>query len=189
MLQLWAAEEELTDSTGLTHGSIAIGASETALNIYLLDKLKEFHMKYPGIRLKIYNHSTPQAIEAVKSGMIDFAVVSTPAAVEAPLKEIVLESFQEVLVGGRTFMALGSQEISLWELKNYPLLASIQASPVSFLLGFDSANRLRLFAEDDALTDYVASFRTVAPAAIFVGDGQQFNNQHMNQTLVLAAFE
>ena len=108
MLQLWAAEEELTDSTGLTHGSIAIGASETALNIYLLDKLKEFHMKYPGIRLKIYNHSTPQAIEAVKSGMIDFAVVSTPAAVEAPLKEIVLESFQEVLVGGRTFMALGS---------------------------------------------------------------------------------
>ena len=43
--------------------------------------------------------------------------------------------------------------------------------------------------EDDALTDYVASFRTVAPAAIFVGDGQQFNNQHMNQTLVLAAFE
>ena len=54
---------------------------------------------------------------------------------------------------------------------------------------FDSANRLRLFAEDDALTDYVASFRTVAPAAIFVGDGQQFNNQHMNQTLVLAAFE
>lgn len=54
--------------------------------------------------------------------MIDFAVVSTPAAVEAPLKEIVLESFQEVLVGGRTFMALGSQEISLWELKNYPLI-------------------------------------------------------------------
>lgn len=53
----------------------------------------------------------------MKSGMIDFAVVSTPAAVEAPLKEIVLESFQEVLVGGRTFMALGSQEISLWELK------------------------------------------------------------------------
>ena len=66
--------------------------------------MKEFHMKYPGIRLKIYNHSTPQAIEAVKSGMIDFAVVSTPAAVDAPLKEIVLESFQEVLVGGRTFM-------------------------------------------------------------------------------------
>ena len=69
------------------------------------------------------------------------------------------------------------------------LLDTIQASAVSFLLGFDSANRLRLFAEDDCLTDYAASFSKAAPAAIFVGDGQQYNNQHMNQTLVLAAFE
>ena len=31
------------------------------LNIFLLDKLKSFHMTYPGIRLKLYNHSTPEA--------------------------------------------------------------------------------------------------------------------------------
>ena len=43
-------------------------------------------MAYPGIRLKIYNHSTPQAINAVKNGMIDFAVVSTPVEVEALLR-------------------------------------------------------------------------------------------------------
>ena len=91
MSQILAAEEELSDSTGLSHGSVSIGASETALNIYLLDRLKPFHMAYPGIRLKIYNHSTPQAINAVKNGMIDFAVVSTPAEVEAPLKMIKLE--------------------------------------------------------------------------------------------------
>ena len=122
MVQLMTAEEELTDSTGLSHGSIAIGASETALNIFLLDKLKAFHMKYPGIRLKIYNHSTPEAIEAVKSGKIDFAVVSTPAAVEMPLKAVMLLPFREILVGGTTFTALGSQELSLEELKNYPLI-------------------------------------------------------------------
>ena len=117
-----AAEEELSDSTGLSHGSVSIGASETALNIYLLDRLKNFHMAYPGIRLKIYNHSTPQAITAVKNGMIDFAVVSTPAEVEAPLKMIKLGSFQEILVGGTTFTALGSQTLSLNELHNYPLI-------------------------------------------------------------------
>ena len=50
MEQFQAAEEELADSSGLSHGSIAIGASETALNIFLLDKLKNFHMTYPGIR-------------------------------------------------------------------------------------------------------------------------------------------
>ena len=44
MSQILAAEEELSDSTGLSHGSVSIGASETALNIYLLDRLKPFHM-------------------------------------------------------------------------------------------------------------------------------------------------
>ena len=57
------AEDEMTESVELKQGSIAIGASETALSIYLLEKLKRFHMEYPGIRIKIYNHSTPQAIQ------------------------------------------------------------------------------------------------------------------------------
>ena len=123
MEQFQAAEEELADSSGLSHGSVAIGASETALNIFLLDKLKSFHMTYPGIRLKLYNHSTPEAIEAVKSGKIDFAVVSTPAEVDSPLKQIMLMPFQEILVGGTTFTALGSQELSLREVKNYPMIS------------------------------------------------------------------
>ena len=87
MEQLQTAEEELHESSGLEHGTISIGASETALNIYLLEKLRTFHMEYPGIRLKIYNHSTPQAVQAVKNGEIDFAVVTTPTDAETPLKK------------------------------------------------------------------------------------------------------
>ena len=117
------SREELADSSGLSHGSVAIGASETALNIFLLDKLKSFHMTYPGIRLRLYNHSTPEAIESVKSGKIDFAVVSTPAEVDFPLKQIMLMPFQEILVGGTTFTALSSQELSLREVKNYPMIS------------------------------------------------------------------
>ena len=70
-----------------------------------------------------YNHSTPEAIESVKSGKIDFAVVSTPAEVDFPLKQIMLMPFQEILVGGTTFTALGSQELSLREVKNYPMIS------------------------------------------------------------------
>ena len=123
MTQLMAAEEELADSASLSHGSISIGASETALNIFLLDKLKAFHMVNPGIRLKIYNHSTPEAVDAVKNGLVDFAVVSSPVYADSSLKTVVLHSFQEILVGGTTFTALGSQELSLAELKNYPLIS------------------------------------------------------------------
>lgn len=122
MSQLQAAEAELTASMGLENGSISIGASETALNIYLLDKLRAFHMQHPGIRLKIYNHSTPQAIRSIKNGEIDFAIVSTPTNADDPLKEIHVQSFRDILIGGRTFTALGSQELSLAELQNYPLI-------------------------------------------------------------------
>lgn len=122
MEQLQMAEEELRDSSGLEHGTISIGASETALNIYLLEKLRAFHMEYPGIRLKIYNHSTPQAVKSVENGEIDFAVVTTPTTAEAPLKESILYPFQEILIGGKTFTALASQELSLKEIQNYPFI-------------------------------------------------------------------
>ena len=101
MMQIQQAEEELAESVGLEHGSISIGASEIALNIYLLDRLKKFHIAYPGVQLKIYNHSTPQAISAVRSGET---------------------AFKDILIGGRTFTAMGSQELSLKDLKEYPYI-------------------------------------------------------------------
>lgn len=122
MGQFQLAEEELSESAGLEHGSISIGASEIALNIYLLDRLKKFHTQYPGVRLKIQNHSTPQAIHAVQTGEVDFAVITTPTNIEAPLKEVRLKGFQEILVGGKTFEALGQQGLSLKDLKEYPFI-------------------------------------------------------------------
>lgn len=120
-VQIQDAEEEL--SATLEHGSISISATETALNIYLAEKLRTFHTEYPGIRLRISNHSTPQAVQAVKNGEVDFAVISTPAEVEQGLKMVELRPFYEVLVGGKTFTALASRRLTLKELSGYPLIS------------------------------------------------------------------
>ena len=121
-VQIQDAEEELSASATFEHGAISISATETALNIYLAQRLREFHAQYPGIRLRISNHSTPQAIQAVKSGEVDFAVVTTPAEADSDLKTVPLMPFNEILVGGLTFTALASQTISLQELAVYPLI-------------------------------------------------------------------
>ena len=92
------------------------------MNIYLSEKLRAFHTEYPGIRLRISNHSTPQAVQAVRNGEVDFAIVTTPAEVENGLKMVELMPFYEVLVGGKTFTALASQTLSLEELAGYPLI-------------------------------------------------------------------
>lgn len=153
MTQLRTAEAKLAASIGLEHGSISIGASETALNIYLLSHLKAFHIAYPGIRLKIYNHSTPQAVSAVKNGEIDFAVVTTPTNAKAPLTEIKLKSFQEILVGGKTFTALGSQILSLSELKNYPLIClGRETMTYQFYHQFFLSHGIELIPDTEAAT-------------------------------------
>ena len=131
-VQIQDAEEELSASATFEHGAISISATETALNIYLSERLRDFHAQYPGIRLRISNHSTPQAIQAVKNGEVDFAVVTTPTGAEGELKKVDLMSFNEILVGGKTFTALASRTLSLQELDAYPLI----------MLGNESMSRL-----------------------------------------------
>ena len=123
MMQFRLAEEELSDHTGLEHGSIAIGVSEIALNLYLLEHLKKFHANYPGVRLKIWNHTTPQAIQAVKAGEVDFAVVTSPVKLENSLRQICLQTFHEILVAGKIFQTLKNQTHSIAILEKYPWIS------------------------------------------------------------------
>ena len=123
MSQIFAAEEELSDSTGLSHGSIAIGVSETALNIFLFDKLKAFHMTYPGIRLKLYNHSTPQAIDALEKGLVDIAMVTSPLEIRKPLRKTALRSYHDILIGGSAYKTTASRKRSLKELADFSFVS------------------------------------------------------------------
>ena len=77
-VQIQDAEEELSASATLEHGAISISATETALNIYLAEKLRAFHTDYPGIRCA--SPTTPRrSLQAVKNGEVDFAIITTPA--------------------------------------------------------------------------------------------------------------
>lgn len=65
--QLRTVEEELALERSLESGLITIGASETALRLMLLSRLEHFHTRYPHVRLRISNHSTPQASRRSKT--------------------------------------------------------------------------------------------------------------------------
>ena len=76
---LHRAEEELKLQTQLRMGSISIGASEVALRCLLLPILRQFRLEYPDIQVRVSNFSTPQAVSALEDGLVDLAVVTTPA--------------------------------------------------------------------------------------------------------------
>lgn len=57
-----AGEAELVENRNLQNGSVYIAASEVALRCLLLPVLKKYRLLYPGIHIRVSNHSTPQAI-------------------------------------------------------------------------------------------------------------------------------
>ncbi len=145
--QMQAAEYELASRRSLHSGQIAIGASETALHGLLLPVLRDFKRRYPGVRLQITNHSTPQAIAALRSGLVELAVVGTPCGeIDAPLNEQRLRTFRDLLVAGPDYAYLAQQKLTYSEIARLPMIS----------LGPDSSTHAfyaQLFAEHGAMLE------------------------------------
>ncbi len=117
---LVGAQEEICGQDIQGSGTVDIGATETALHLFLLDALHDFKGKYPAIRIKIHNHTTPETLRQLSAGKLDFAVVTTPF--ESPQNfrcENVLD-FREVLVSGIQYGNLADKSLELKDIKDYP---------------------------------------------------------------------
>ena len=118
-----AGESEIDESRGVKSGTVYIAASEVALRCLLLPVLKKFRLLYPGIHIKVSNHSTPQAIEALKDGTADIAVVTSPTVHTASLTETIVRPVNEVAVCSPYFSTLLNRRVSLSELTDFPLIS------------------------------------------------------------------
>lgn len=117
-----SGELEIARDKSLQSGIVTIAASEIALHCMLLPVLKKFRNAYPGVRIKILNHSTPQAIEVLKQGLADLAVVTEPFAPFADISTKSLRLIQEVPVCSSTFPLSTGTVITNEQLKQYPLI-------------------------------------------------------------------
>lgn len=148
-----AGEAEIIESRNLEKGSVFVAASEVALHCALLPALKQYRMLYPGIKLKISNHSTPQAVDAIKNGIADIAVVTTPTLPSAMIEEITVRKFHEVAVCSSAFSGLLKRKVSFAELLGYPMV-SLGAHTKSFELysEFFAKDGLRYQPETETAT-------------------------------------
>jgi DNA-binding transcriptional LysR family regulator len=121
--QFQMAELELENSTGLRSGSVNLSATETALHGILLPVLRSFHNWYPDVHIRVANQKTATAVEAVRNRLSDFAVVTTPARVEKPLKSTPLTDFHEVLVCSERYAHLAEKRHHLSEIVEYPIVS------------------------------------------------------------------
>lgn len=148
-----AGEAEIIESRNLERGSVFVAASEVALHCVLLPVLKKYRSLYPGIKLKISNHSTPQAIDAIKNGFADIAVVTTPTLPSAMLEEITVRKFREVAVCSSAFSELWGRKVSFEEMLSYPLISlGTQTKSYELYSEFFAGEGLRYQPETEAAT-------------------------------------
>ena len=120
--QLQQGEEEIRRDGSLESGSLSISASEAALHMILLDKLSAFRARYPGVHLRITNETTPQAIERLRSGESDFAVITAPLLTGRSLQQTELLRFAEIPVCGPAYSEMAAHGCTLAELARCPLV-------------------------------------------------------------------
>ena len=118
-----AGEAELLESRNLQSGTVFVAASEVALRGLLLPVLKKYRTRYPGVRVRISNHSTPQAVSALKNGLVDIAMVTTPTGELNSLTSKEICEVSEIPVCGTAFSQLAGKKLSLSELSTYPLIS------------------------------------------------------------------
>lgn len=120
MLQM--AESEINSQTNLESGSVTIGANETAITVLLLKKLRDFRRLYHNIRINITNKTTPQLVDTLDRGVIDFALATTPANITKNMKMTTLATVENVLIGGPAFEHLSKERHTLSSLVQYPFV-------------------------------------------------------------------
>ena len=150
--QIERGEAELQELRELRRGSVTISASEIALRGILQPVLRKFCRLHPNVALKISNHTTPQAVEALKNGLADLAVVTTPLTPEDGLRFRRLRSVRERAVCAG-FPELYGRPVTPEELLRYPIV-SLGAQSTSYQLysGYFAAHGLAFSPDIEAAT-------------------------------------
>lgn len=118
-----AGEAEVSANQSLQSGVVTVAASEIALHCCLLPVLKTYRAKYPGVRIRVSNCTTPQAIAVLKDGLADFAVITLPSHLPKTLRHCDITEVQDVPIAGTAFNELRGKTLTLKELSRYPLIS------------------------------------------------------------------
>ncbi|MFO7294617.1 MAG: LysR family transcriptional regulator [Caldicoprobacter sp.] len=116
------AESKFMEAINLDIGSIRIGANDMTLKYFLLPYLEEFHRLYPKVKIMVTNRPSPETVEFLKKGAIDFGVVSLPLPDDDSLEVFEAMEIQDCFVANERFGHLAGREVSIKELAEYPII-------------------------------------------------------------------
>ena len=114
------AENEFTAFKDLSKGEIKIGCSTTLTKLMLLDALKEFHLDYPNINIKIENNLTSHLITSLKLGKLDFVIFNESNIQETNLNLQKIKDFKQGFIYNPEYFE--DKISSFQDINDYPLI-------------------------------------------------------------------
>lgn len=116
-------EQKLIQMHNMELGEVRIGASDMTLQYFLLPYLEKFHEKYPNIKVVVTNGPTPETLDHLENGTLDFCVVSSPFQEKKDIMEVIpVREIEDVFVAGRKFIPYKNKMLDLTQLESMPLI-------------------------------------------------------------------
>lgn len=153
-------EEKFQKMLDLENGEIRIGASDMTLQFYLLPFLEKFHERFPGIKVTVTNAPTPETLEHLYSGRIDFGIVSEPFEARSEIAVARVKEIQDIFVAGSRFMNLKDKILPYRALEELPAIClEHNTSTRRYMDEFLRYNEVELKPEFElAMSDIIVKF-------------------------------
>ena len=127
-------ENQLLEANTLNGGQLRIGASDTICRYYLVDYLKQFHLAYPNVHIKVTNQTSIECAHLLENGQVDFIVTNYPNSGLSNTQNVrMIYEVRDVFVANRDYFLLEGK-ISLQKLQDYPILMLDRKSTTSEFL-------------------------------------------------------
>lgn len=153
-------EEAVRRLCSLEDGEVRIGASDMTLRFFLLPFLERFHEAYPGVKVKVTNGPTPETLEILAAGGIDFGVVTTPSQKIPESGWRPVRPVRDCFIAGSRFAELKDRVLRYRELEKLPFIClEKNTSSRRFLDEYLAKRRVSLTPEFElATSDMIVQF-------------------------------
>lgn len=158
--QIALGEKKLQEMLNMRTGEIRIGASDMTLQFYLLPYLRRYHQLYPDIKVTVTNAPTPQTMEHLQAGRIDFGIVSHPFERKQHICVLPVREIQDVFVAGSRFWSYKQKMLRYEDLVAMPIICLEQdTSTRRYVDSFLADNQVALEPEFElATSDMIVQF-------------------------------
>lgn len=130
MQEIYTGENIVSRLTHLKSGELQIGATETSLRFFVLDKIRSFRQRYPDIRMSVRGTTTTDLCRSLQDAELEIAFLISPIPDGFDFHLQLISEIEDIPVVSSDFPIDFTRVYTPRELQQYPMIATAQGNTV-----------------------------------------------------------